>query len=310
LKGWMSMKLKELVALLLLAALWGASFLFIRIASPLLGPFLTIEGRVSIAAFILLVYAMVVRVSVDFKKWWKQYLIIGALNAAIPFTLIAAAELHLTASMTAVLNSLTPLCTALAAWLWLGEKLTFKKYVAICTGTVGVIVLVGWSPQQFTAEMLLSVVFSILSAVSYGFAGVYAKRTFSRNSPLSLAIGQQAGASILLLPLAFIGAPDTTSQLTPTVIYSVLGLAVFCTAIAYLLYFYLITSIGPVKTLSVTFLVPLFGILWSFLFLREPFTLSMVVGLLLILSSMLLISDIRLTILKRLRLKRETSRMS
>lgn len=293
-KGRDEMKLKDLGGLLLLAALWGASFLFIRIAAPVLGPFLTIEGRVSIAVIVLLIYAMISKSPVGFIKWWKEYLVIGALNAAIPFTLIASAELHLQASMSAVLNSLTPLCTALVAWVWLKEKLTIKKCMAIFFGTVGVAILVGWSPISFTTETVIAVLFSILSTVSYGFAAVYTKRTFSLQAPLSLAIGQQAGASILLLPLVFVATPESTKEVAPVVVFSVLGLAVFCTAIAYLLYFYLITSVGPIKTLSVTFIVPLFGIVWSFLFLGEPITFNMIVGLFFILCSIWFISDIQL----------------
>ncbi|WP_235821815.1 EamA family transporter [Gottfriedia acidiceleris] len=111
------MKLKDGIALFSLAALWGASFLFIRIASPVFGPILTIQGRVTIAAFALVLYLVITKKSLQFKKRWRQYLIMGALNAAIPFTLIATSALYLTASMSSILNSLTPLFTALVLWV-------------------------------------------------------------------------------------------------------------------------------------------------------------------------------------------------
>jgi drug/metabolite transporter (DMT)-like permease len=288
------MKIKDIAALLSLAALWGASFLFIRIASPALGPFLTIQGRVTIAAAALLIYMALLRLSPEFKQRWKQYLILGALNAAFPFTLIATAALHLTASMSAIINSLAPLFTALVVWGWMKEKLTVKKWIGIIVGISGVAVLVGWSPIQFTTQVLIAVVLSILSTVFYGFGGVYAKKTFAGVSPLSLAFGQQLGASILLFPVTVFNLPNSSASLSSTVIFSVLGLALFCTAIGYILYYYLIASVGPTKTVSVTYLVPLFGMIWGILFLKEQITVGMIIGLFVILSSIFLISDIQL----------------
>ncbi|MDM5187550.1 DMT family transporter [Bacillus sp. DX4.1] len=291
------MKLKDMIALFGLAALWGASFLFIRIASPVFGPFLTIQGRVTIAAMALLIYLFVTGRSANFQQRWRQYLIIGALNAAIPFTLIATAALHLTASMSAILNSLTPLFTALVVWGWMKGKLNIRKWFGIIVGVVGVIILVGWSSIPFTSEIIVAIVLSILSTISYGFAGVYAKKAFAGVPPLSLAIGQQVGASILLLPFTFTHLPTSTSKISIVAVLSVVGLALFCTAIAYLLYFYLIESVGPIKTLSVTFLIPVFGMIWGALFLHEEITIGMLIGLIVILGSVFLISDVRLNTL-------------
>lgn len=286
------MRLKEIGALFALAALWGASFLFIRIASPEIGPLLTIEARVTIAGLALLLFVLLTKKSADFKQWWKQYLIIGALNAAIPFTFIAIAAIHLNASIMAIVNALTPLCTAFAVWICMKEKLTFKKSIGMLIGVVGVIILVGWSPIPSTKEVYIAIGCSILSTISYGFAGVYIKKTFTKVSPLSLATGQQIGAAIVLLPFTLFYLPTTTATFSLVVILSVVGLALFCTSIAYLFYFYLIETVGPTKTLSVTFLVPLFGMIWGFVFLQEKITFGMMFGLLVILSSVLLISDI------------------
>ncbi|AGK52600.1 DMT family transporter [Bacillus sp. 1NLA3E] len=286
------MRLKEIGALFALAALWGASFLFIRIASPEIGPLFTIEARVTIAGLALFLFVLLTKRSANFKQWWRQYLIIGALNAGIPFTLIAIAAIHLNASIMAIVNALTPLCTALAVWIWLGEKLTFKKSIGMLIGVIGVAILVGWSPIPSTKEVFLAIGCSILSTISYGFAGVYIKKTFTTVSPLSLATGQQIGAAIVLLPFTLFYLPTSTETFSIVVILSVVGLALFCTSIAYLFYFYLIESVGPTKTLSVTFLVPLFGMLWGFVFLHEKITFGMMIGLLVILSSVLLISDV------------------
>ncbi len=285
------MKIKDITALFALAALWGASFLFIRIASPVLGPFLTIQGRVTLAVLALLLYLTLLGQSAGFRQRWRQYFILGALNAAIPFMLIAIAALHLNASMSAILNSLTPLFTALIVWGWMKEKLTLRKGMGILVGTMGVVILVGWSPIPFTHEVMIAIGLSILSTISYGFAAVYAKKTFAGVPPLSLAIGQQAGAALLLFPFTLAYLPPSTEHVTSVVVFSVLGLALFCTAIAYLLYFYLIENVGPTKTSSVTLLIPLFGMIWGVIFLKEEITAGMVGGLIIILSSIFLISD-------------------
>lgn len=288
------MKIKDVFALIGLAALWGASFLFIRIAAPVFGPVMTIEGRVTIAALALIMFFVITKKTFDFNKWWKQYLIIGALNAAIPFTLIATSALHLTASISSILNSLTPLFTALIVWGWMKETLSTRKWIGILVGVVGVILLVGWSTIPFTKESIIAIGLAVLSTISYGIAGVYAKKTFTGVTPLSLAAGQQIGAAILLLPFTFFNIPNSTSSFSIIPVLAVVALALFCTAIAYLLYFYLIENVGPTKTLSVTFLIPVFGIIWGVLILNEKITIGMIAGFIVILGGVFLISDIRL----------------
>jgi drug/metabolite transporter (DMT)-like permease len=288
------MKIIDMAALFGLAALWGASFLFIRIASPVFGPILTIQGRVTLAAVALVVFLLISGKSFHLKQKWRQYFMIGALNAAIPFTLIATAALYLPASMSAILNSLTPLFTAFVIWGWIKEKLSVRKWLGTIVGVLGVAILVGWSTIPFTKEVMIAVILSVLSTISYAFAGVYAKKSFAGVPALSLAAGQQLAASILLLPFTFINFPSSTSAISAVAVLSVVGLAIFCTAIAYLLYFYLINNVGPAKTLSVTFLIPVFGMMWGSFFLHEEMTVGMIVGLVVILGSVFLISDVQL----------------
>ncbi len=291
--GGNGMKPQEILALFVLAALWGASFLFIRMASPVFGPILTIEGRVTIATLALVIVLTATKGATHFKERWKQFIVIGTLNAAIPFTLIATAELTLPSSMSAILNSLTPLFTALIAWGWLNETLNRRKWLGIVIGVIGVGVLVGWSSVPLTPKTLLAVSLSVLATIFYGIAGVYAKKTFKGVPSLTLATGQQFGATVILIPFTFIKIPHSAAHPSTLAGLSVVGLALFCTALAYLLYFYLIENVGPTKTLSVTFLVPIFGIIWSLLFLHEKLTSGMMIGLFIILSSVLLISDVK-----------------
>jgi drug/metabolite transporter (DMT)-like permease len=284
------MKPRDFGALVLLGALWGSSFLFIRVAAPVLGPFVLMDVRVGLAVAALSLYA--VAISCLPKLWfrWKEFLTIGAFNAAIPFSLIAAAEINLTASLAAILNATTALFTALVATAWIGEELTVRKVLGLLMGIVGVTVLVGWDPLPLNGIVLLSVGASLLAAFSYALGGVYAKRTFAGIPSLSMAIGQQMGAAVLLLPLAALTLPPEPPPLPAAL--SALALALLCTALAYLLYFRLIANVGPTKTLTVTFLSPVFGLLFGVMLLGEPVGIGTFLGLGIILSSVALVTGI------------------
>jgi drug/metabolite transporter (DMT)-like permease len=283
---------RDLGALILLGAFWGASFIFIRVAVPVWGPFVLMDLRVLLAAAALVLGAVAVGRLPKLRAHWGRFLVLGFLNAAVPFTLIAASEINLTASLAAILNSTTPLFTAVVAAVWIGEALTPRRIGGLLLGIVGVALVVGWTPVALSPVVLLSVGASLAAALSYGFGGVYAKRAFSGLPPLSMAIGQQTGAGLLLLPPA---AVSLSGEAPPfAVVLSVLALALLSTALAYLLYFRLITSVGPTSTLTVTFLVPVFGLLFGALLLNEPVGGGMLVGLGVILSSVALVTGLRL----------------
>ncbi|QUL54700.1 DMT family transporter [Paenibacillus tritici] len=282
------MSRKDFSILLLLAFTWGASFLFMRIASPELGPVFTTELRVTLAGAALLLYALLTRRKLGILKHWRAFLLLGAVNAALPFTLICMAELHLSASLAAILNATTPMFAALAAWGTRQEKPGAAKSAGLIMGLAGVGVLVGWSPLPLTGTVLVSVGYSLGAALCYALGGLYASRVGAGLSPLALAAGQQLGASVVLLPLAVIFAPDHLPS--AAAVYSVLGLSLICTSVAYLLYFRLIASIGPVKTVSVTFLVPVFGLLWGVIFLQEQVYANTIAGLVIILLSVMLVN--------------------
>ncbi|MBV9455406.1 MAG: DMT family transporter [Rubrobacter sp.] len=285
------MRPKELMVLTLLGALWGGSFLFIRVAVPALGPFVLMEMRVGLAAVVLTLYAVAASRLPKLRTHWKEFLILGGLNAALPFTLIAASEINLTASLGAILNSTTALFAAVVAAAWIGEALTARKVVGVVSGIVGVVVLVGWTPIALDWTVLISVGASLAAAFSYALGGVYAKRTFVDTPLLALAIGQQTGAAMLLLSPAAVTLPAEAPP--PAVALSVLALSLLCTAVAYLLYFHLLANVGPTKTLTVTFLVPVFGLLFGILFLSDPVGIGTFIGLGIILSSVALVTGIR-----------------
>ncbi len=148
---------KDLTSLIALGVLWGASFLFIRVAVPDLGPFTLVELRVTLAVVALLVYGFVIGRLPKLRTHWRRFAVLGAVNSAIPFSLIAFAEIELTASLAAILNSTTVLFTALVAAIWTGEALTASKAAGVVLGVVGVAVLVGWDPVVVTGAVLLSI---------------------------------------------------------------------------------------------------------------------------------------------------------
>ena len=275
--------------LFILGALWGGSFLFVRTAAPALGPFITIELRVLLAGLALLAYARLAGRPTRIMQRWKDYLVIGTINAAVPFLLIAIASLTLTASMASILNATTPLFGTLVAWISLREHITPRKIVGISLGFLGVIILVGWSPMPAEPIMILSAGLSILASLFYGIGSVYIKKHFQGTDVLSMAIGQQFAAALVILPTVLI--PFKRTALTWQVGASVLGLSLLCTAVAYLFYFYLIENAGPTKTVSVTFLIPFFGVLWGMVFLGESFSWGMGAGLFGILAGVLVLSD-------------------
>ncbi len=274
----------------MLGALWGGSFLFIRVAVPALGPFVLVELRVVLAAVALAVYAVAASRVPQIRSRWRSFLALGFLNAAVPFSLISTAEIHLTASLAAILNSTTVLFTAIVAALWMGDALTARKIIGIVLGIVGVAVLVGWDPTPLNGVVLLSVAAMLGASLSYALGATYAKRSFSGIPPLGMAIGQQTGAAAFLLLPAAVTVPEAAPS--GAVILCVLGLALLSTAVAYLIYFRLIETVGPTNTLTVTLLVPVFGLLFGVLLLDEPFELGTLAGLGIILSSVVLITGL------------------
>ena len=286
------MNAKQIGALLLLSALWGGSFLFMRIAAPVLGPVLLIELRVLIAGVALLLYMLVTRSTFDLRARWKHYLVIGIINSAIPFTLIATAELYLTAGLAATLNATSPLFGAVVAAMWIQEALTKKKVVGLALGLLGVSILVGWSPFPFSLTLAVSVAASLAAAACYGIGGVYTKVYMQGASSKAVATCSQLGAALVLLPLTFF-APSKHAP-TPIVLLAVVALALLGTAVAYLLYFWLIEHAGPTRALTVTFLAPIFGVLWGTELLSEPLSLSTFIGFGIILMGTGFVTGIRL----------------
>lgn len=270
------MTLRDTLLLVGLAAIWGGSFIFLRIAVPSFGALLLAETRVLLAGVALLAYALAIGRALPRLADWRTHLFIGAFNSGIPFALFAFAALHIGASYMAVLNATSPLFGALFGVMLGRERVGPGKIVGMLLGIAGVALLVGLGPVAVTGWTLAAAAASLAASASYGFAGHFAKAHSAAMTPLTLALGSQLGAAAVLAPPALLTLPDAPP--TSGAIAAAAALALVCTAAAYLAYFRLIVRIGPVRALTVTFLIPVFGLLWGALFLGEKITASMLAG--------------------------------
>ena len=281
---------RDLLALIVLGAVWGASFLFIRVAAPVLGPFPLMGTRVVLAALALVPFVLVLGRFPEVRARWRQFLFVGVLNGAIPFSLIAFAETEITASLAAILNSTTVLFSVLVAAVWFGDPLTARRIFGVVLGISGVAVLVGLDPMPVSGAVVVAVGAMLMGSLCYALGGNYVKKTFSGVRPLTMAFGQQAGASVLLVPLAAATLPGEAPS--APVALSALGLALLSTAFAYLLFFSLIARLGATSTLTVTFLSPGFGVLFGVVLLGEPLGLGTVLGLVIVLFAVALVTGV------------------
>lgn len=264
----------EFAALLLLGAIWGASFLFMRIAAAPFGPVPLILLRVGTAAACLLPLVLVTGGWRELRSRPRELLVIGLLNSAVPFCLLAFASLNLTAGFTALLNALTPLTTALVGSVWYGQRFQRAQWCGLAVGISG-IALLCWGQLSFKeGGSGWAVGAALLAACSYGLAAHYAKRHLAGAAPLITTAGSTASATLILLPAGIWQWPPASPN--AMIWLSVLVLGVVCTAAAYLIYFRLIHLAGPTRASSVTFLVPVFAMIWSSVFLHEPVTMRMV----------------------------------
>ncbi|MDR3002644.1 MAG: DMT family transporter [Acidovorax sp.] len=269
------MPIASLIRLLLLAALWGGSYLSMRIAVPTLGALPTAGARVLLGALGLGLLVVLQRVPLRFDGKGRAALALGVVNSGIPFAMYALAAQVLPAGYSAILNAMTPLMGVLLGSLFFGERATASKLLGLCMGLAGVIVLMRTGPLPVDGAALAAAAACLVATLCYGLAGYLTQRWIGLRGGLDsrlVALGSQCSAVLLLLPLAA-GAlwlhPVPLAALTPTVAIALLALGLLCTAWAYVLYFRLIADVGALKALTVTFLIPLFGVLWGWLLLDE-----------------------------------------
>jgi drug/metabolite transporter (DMT)-like permease len=287
------MKTRHIVQLLALAALWGASFLFIRVGVAEFGVAPLMALRVTIGAAFLIVMLIArgePRAALrTLRERAVPLFVVGMLNSAVPFCLFAFAELTLSAGATSVLNATTPLWGALVAYVWLKDRLTIPRTLGMAIGFGGVVMIVwdqivsthgAYAPAPWVTA--LAAVAGTGASFLYGIAANFTKRYLTGVDALTLATGSMIASSIALIPFAIAQWP--AGAISASAWGAVLSLGIACTGVAYIIYFHLLNVAGPARAMTVTFVIPVFGILWGAMFLHEHVSLAMLEGCAIVLA--------------------------
>lgn len=282
------MSRKDLALLVVIASLFGASFLFIRIAAPVTGPLPVSGGRVALGALVpLAVLGWRHRLGDLFgggATRARDMLVVGVLLAALPFTLFAVAELRVTASLASVLNAAVPLWSVFVAALWLGQPVTARRLGGALIGMAGVAMAVGLGPLPTDPLTLAGAGACLVAALSYATGSVWTTRRLADVPPTALAAGQQLTAAAVLagpavLAVTVVGSGEgAETGATAGAVAAIAALGVVCTGVAFTLWFRLLRRVGPVAAVTVTLLAPVFGVAWGAIFLGEPVTPGLVAG--------------------------------
>ena len=259
---------------ILLAALWGASFLFMRLGTLEFGPLPTAGLRVAIASLALLPVMLSRGLWPQLRQHWKPVMICGLINSAIPFALFSFALLSISTGLSSILNATVPLFGALVAWLWLGDKPGTSRTVGLVVGFIGVALLASgkasFKPDASGAVTAWGILACLLATISYAVAASFTRRYLSGLNSLMVATGSQIGAALgLALPTLLmwpVQAPTLKAW------GALLALGILCTAVAYVLFFRLIEQLGPARAITVTFTIPVFAVFYGVTLLGETVT--------------------------------------
>jgi len=267
---------RDVVELIALAAVWGGSFLFMRVAVPEFGPVAVAALRVA-GATLLLLPLLAARGELDrLRGHWRPIAVLGLTNSALPFFGFAYAAISMDSGVLAIFNSAAPLFAAVVAVLWLGDRMTPARVAGLGIGFAGVVWIVAYKTGLHAGGTPLAVLACLMATACYGVSPSVAKRHLSGASPLAVAAGSQlVGAALLAIPAA-LAWPATPPSLSAWLVVAVL--AFVCTGLALLMYFRLIAHAGPENAISVTYLIPIFAIAWGSLFLGEAITWPLLAG--------------------------------
>jgi drug/metabolite transporter (DMT)-like permease len=261
------MELKNWILLILLGAVWGSAFMFIKISADDFGPILLVNLRLLLAGALFLPFLLRKKYLAHFKSHFPGILILSIFSNAFPFTMFSYASLGATSNMLGILNGTTAFMTMVVAYFWLKESITPKQIFGIILGFLGILVLV--NPANGSATIGASG-FALVGALSYSFSGVYIQK-YQLNANKFVLIGwAMLFGGLLLTPLSFFNLPDQMPD--SNAIAALLWLGIVSTGIAYLGYIRLIEQIGAVRTSTVTYLLPVFSIIWGSIFLQEKIT--------------------------------------
>ncbi|HYN89623.1 MAG TPA: DMT family transporter, partial [Ardenticatenaceae bacterium] len=283
------MDARSWITLLLLALIWGSSFLLIKIGVAEISPIWVVAARTFAGSLFLLALMRWRRESLPGRSLWPALVVVAFFNNVVPFTLIAWGELWIASGVAAILNATTPLFSVLISTSVGDERLSVPKVVGIVVGFVGVVVLIGAGVREFT-QGLLGQLAIVAASASYAIGALYVRRWLKGGRPIPLATGQLLLATLMSLPFALLPANLPQAMPSPLAVASITALGLLGSGLAYVLYYRLIAVVGATRTLLVTYLLPITALFWGWLFLDETITVRTLLGMALIFSGILLVN--------------------
>ena len=275
------MESKDWILLISLAAIWGSAFMFIKISAVDFGPILLVALRLLIAGLVFMPLLLQKKNRFLFKPYLPGILIIALISNALPFTLFAFASLGATSNMLGILNGTTAFLTTLIAYFWLNESISIKQIFGLCFGFIGVIILVNPSNGSIT---ILASICALIGSLCYAFNGNYLQKYHYNSNKIILIGWSMLFGGLLMMPIAVFNLPDQIPSFNSFL--ALLWLAVVSTGIGYLGFVRLIDRIGAVKTSTLTYLLPVFSIIWGAIFLNEKITVIIFIGFIFVMMGM------------------------
>tara|TARA_Y100000741_G_scaffold316534_1_gene262869 strand:- start:21 stop:881 length:861 start_codon:yes stop_codon:yes gene_type:complete len=275
------MELKDWILLTALAAIWGSAFMFIKISAVDFGPILLVTLRLLIAGLVFMPFLLRKKKRSLFKAYLPAILIIAIVSNAIPFTMFAYASLGATSNMLGILNGTTAFLTTIIAYFWLKEAVTSKQIIGLFFGFIGVLILV--NPSNGSTTLMASLC-AMIGSLCYAFNATYLQKYHSNSDKIVLIGWSMLFGGLFMIPLASFNLPNAMPDTNS--ILALFWLAVISTGVGYLAYVRLIDRIGAVKTATLTYLLPVFSIIWGAIFLQEKITIFILGGFIFVMMGM------------------------
>ena len=273
--------LRDISELIFLSAIWGSSFLFLRLTSPVFGPIFLIEMRVLSGLAVLLPLVLFLGKLAEFQKHWKMIATVSLMNMAIPFCFFAFSAVYIGAGLLSIINATVPIFSACVAYVVYKERLSRSSLLGLLIGFLGVVVLMFNPGENFESSGWLAILSALLACLLYGTAINLTVNNLQGVSGLTITAGGLFVSSLVLLPFAFWARPEVLP--VGNIWWSVFALGIVCTGFGFVMFYRLIDRIGAGRAIMTTYLIPVFSILWGNIFLGESVTLIMVAGCILVL---------------------------
>ena len=273
--------LRDISELIFLSAVWGSSFLFLRLTSPVFGPIFLIEMRVLSGLAVLLPLVLFLGKLAEFQKHWKMIATVSLMNMAIPFCFFAFSAVYIGAGLLSIINATVPIFSACVAYIVYKERLSRSRLLGLLIGFLGVVVLMFNPGESFGSSGWLAILSALMACLLYGVAINLTVNNLQGVSGLTITAGGLFVSSLVLLPFALWARPEVLP--VGNIWWSVFALGIVCTGFGFVMFYRLIDRIGAGRAIMTTYLIPVFSILWGNIFLRESVTLIMVVGCILVL---------------------------